>query len=69
MKQAVILAADEGKRLRPFALLSKDTLVVDVVAKDNTFDAMINNIREIKARGSAGYSGFRRKKRGCWRVG
>ena len=51
MKQAVILAAGELKH-GPFALLSKDTPVVAVVAKDNTFDAMINNIREIKARGA-----------------
>ncbi len=36
----------------PFALLGKDTSVVAIVAKDNTFDAMINNIREIKARGA-----------------
>lgn len=36
----------------PFALLSKNTPVVAIVAKDNTFDAMINNIREIKTRGA-----------------
>ena len=36
----------------PFALLSKDTPVVAIVAKDNTFDAMITNIREIKTRGA-----------------
>ena len=34
----------------PFALLSKDTPVVAVVANDSTYDAMINNIREIKTR-------------------
>ncbi|MCJ7769688.1 MAG: SIS domain-containing protein, partial [Dehalococcoidales bacterium] len=34
----------------PFALLSKETPVVAIVAKDNTFDVMINNIREIKTR-------------------
>jgi len=36
----------------PFALLSKDTPVVVIVARDNTFDAVINNIREIKTRGA-----------------
>ncbi|MFH1662459.1 MAG: glutamine--fructose-6-phosphate transaminase (isomerizing) [Chloroflexota bacterium] len=36
----------------PFALLGKDTPVVTIVAKDNTFDVMINNIREIKTRGA-----------------
>lgn len=36
----------------PFALLSKDTPVVAIVARDSTFDAMINNIREIKTRGA-----------------
>ncbi len=34
----------------PFALLSKETPVVAIVAKDSTFDVMINNIREIKTR-------------------
>jgi len=34
----------------PFALLSKETPVIAIMAKDNTFDAMINNIREIKTR-------------------
>ncbi len=34
----------------PFALLSKETPVVAIVAKDGTFDVMINNIREIKTR-------------------
>ncbi len=36
----------------PFALLSKDTPVVAIVAGDSTFGAMINNIREIKTRGA-----------------
>ena len=34
----------------PFALLSRETPVVAIVAKDNTFDVMMNNIREIKTR-------------------
>ncbi len=34
----------------PFALLSRDTPVVAIMAKDNTFEAVINNIREIKTR-------------------
>ncbi len=36
----------------PFALLSKDTPVVAIVANDSTIDAMIGNIREIKTRGA-----------------
>ncbi len=36
----------------PFALLDKDTPVVAVVAKDNTYEAILNNIREIKTRGA-----------------
>ena len=32
--------------------MSNDTPVVAIVAKDNTFDAMIGNIREIKTRGA-----------------
>jgi len=36
----------------PFALLGKDTPVVAIVVKDNTFDAVIGNIREIKTRGA-----------------
>ncbi len=36
----------------PFALLDKDTPVIAIVAKDNTYEAMLNNIREIKARGA-----------------
>ncbi len=34
----------------PFALLGKDTPVIAIVARDSTYDAMINNIREIKTR-------------------
>lgn len=34
----------------PFALLSRETPIVAIVAKDNTFDVMMNNIREIKTR-------------------
>jgi len=34
----------------PFALLSKNTPVVAIVAKDSSFNAVINNIREIKTR-------------------
>jgi len=36
----------------PFALLSRDTPVVAIVAQDNTHEAMLTNIKEIKARGS-----------------
>jgi len=36
----------------PFALLGKDTPVVAVVARDNTYEAMLTNIKEIKARRS-----------------
>ncbi len=36
----------------PFALLSSDTPVVAIVAQDNTYEAMLTNIREVKARGS-----------------
>ena len=36
----------------PFALLGRNTPVVAIVAKDNTYEAMLNNIREIKARGA-----------------
>jgi glucosamine--fructose-6-phosphate aminotransferase (isomerizing) len=36
----------------PFALLDKNTPVVAIIAKDNTYEAMLNNIREIKARGA-----------------
>jgi glucosamine--fructose-6-phosphate aminotransferase (isomerizing) len=36
----------------PFALLSSQSPVVAVVAPDNTYDAMLTNIKEVKARGS-----------------
>jgi len=36
----------------PFALLGGDTPVVAIVARDNTREAMLGNIREVKARGS-----------------
>jgi glucosamine--fructose-6-phosphate aminotransferase (isomerizing) len=36
----------------PFALLTKETPVVAIVARDNTYEAMLNNIREIKTRGA-----------------
>jgi len=36
----------------PFALLGRDTPVVAIVAKDDTYEAMLNKIREIKARGA-----------------
>ena len=36
----------------PFTLLEKNTPVIAIVAHDNTYDAMLNNIREIKARNS-----------------
>lgn len=36
----------------PFALLSENTPVIAVVPADNTYEAMLTNIREIKARGS-----------------
>jgi len=36
----------------PFALLDKNTPVVAVVARDNTHEALLNNIKEIKARGA-----------------
>ncbi len=36
----------------PFALLDKKTPVVAIVARDNTYEAMLNNIREIKTRGA-----------------
>jgi glucosamine--fructose-6-phosphate aminotransferase (isomerizing) len=34
----------------PFSLLTMDTPVVAVVAQDKTYDSMLNNIEEIKAR-------------------
>ena len=36
----------------PFALLSKDTPVVAIVARDNTYETMLANLKEIKARGA-----------------
>ncbi|MEE8194568.1 MAG: glutamine--fructose-6-phosphate transaminase (isomerizing) [Dehalococcoidales bacterium] len=36
----------------PFALLDKRTPVVAIVARDNTYQAMLNNIREVKTRGA-----------------
>jgi len=36
----------------PFALLDKDIAVIAVVARDSTYDAMLTNIKEIKARGA-----------------
>ncbi|MFC2005228.1 glutamine--fructose-6-phosphate transaminase (isomerizing) [Chloroflexota bacterium] len=36
----------------PFALLGSDTPVIAVVARDNTYEAMLTNIKEIKARKS-----------------
>ncbi|MFQ5996002.1 MAG: glutamine--fructose-6-phosphate transaminase (isomerizing) [Dehalococcoidales bacterium] len=36
----------------PFALLGSDTPVVAIVAQDNTYEAMLTNIKEIKARRS-----------------
>ena len=35
----------------PFALLTKETPVVAIVTKDSTYDKMISNIGEVKARG------------------
>ena len=36
----------------PFALLGSDTPVVAILASDNTHEAMLTNIKEVKARGS-----------------
>ncbi len=36
----------------PFALLDKNTPVIAIVAQDNTYEAMLTNIKEVKARGS-----------------
>jgi len=44
-------AAGETKH-GPFALLGSNTPVIAVVSKDNTYEAMLTNIKEIKARGS-----------------
>ncbi len=44
-------AAGEMKH-GPFALLGDNTPVIAVVARDNTYEAMLINIKEIKARGA-----------------
>jgi glucosamine--fructose-6-phosphate aminotransferase (isomerizing) len=44
-------AAGETKH-GPFALLGGNTPVIAIVAKDNTYEAMLTTIKEIKARGS-----------------
>jgi len=36
----------------PFALLGSDTPVIAIVAQDNTYEAMLTNIKEVKARRS-----------------
>jgi len=36
----------------PFTLLGVDTPVITIAARDNTYEAMLTNIREVKARGS-----------------
>ena len=36
----------------PFALLGSDTPIIAIVVRDNTYPAMLTNIKEIKARGS-----------------
>jgi glucosamine--fructose-6-phosphate aminotransferase (isomerizing) len=36
----------------PFALLGGDTPVIAIIAQDNTYEAMLTNIREVKTRGS-----------------
>ena len=36
----------------PFALLGANTPVIAIVAQDNTYEAMLTNIKEVKARGS-----------------
>jgi glucosamine--fructose-6-phosphate aminotransferase (isomerizing) len=36
----------------PFALLGNDAPVVAIVARDNTYEAMLTNIKEVKARRS-----------------
>jgi len=36
----------------PFSLLGDDTPVIAIVARDNTYEAMLANIKEVKARGS-----------------
>jgi len=44
-------AAGETKH-GPFSLLGSDTPVIAIVVKDNTYEPMLTNIKEIKARGS-----------------
>jgi len=44
-------AAGEMKHC-PFTLLGSNTPVIAIVAKDSTYEAMLTNIKEIKARGS-----------------
>jgi len=44
-------AAGETKH-GPFALLGTETPVIAVIARDSTYEAMLTNIKEIKARGS-----------------
>ncbi len=44
-------AAGETKH-GPFALLGRNTPVIAIVAGDSTYEAMLTNIKEIKARGS-----------------
>lgn len=36
----------------PFALLSPDTPVIAIIAQDNTYEVMLTNLKEAKARGS-----------------
>ncbi len=36
----------------PFALLGSETPVIAIVAKDDTHEAMLNSIREVKTRGA-----------------
>ncbi|MBA7663150.1 Glutamine--fructose-6-phosphate aminotransferase [isomerizing] [subsurface metagenome] len=36
----------------PFALLGANTPVIAIVARDSTYETMLTNIREVKARGS-----------------
>ncbi len=36
----------------PFALLGSDTPVIAIAAQDNTYEAVLTNIKEVKARGS-----------------
>jgi len=47
--KAVILAAGELKH-GPFALLERSTPIIAIIGHDATYEAMLNNVREIKAR-------------------